>query len=365
MCIRDRHNIKLNRSITIDIDNIPLDDPLTFQLYQKGDTIGTFQFESEGMRMYLRELKPEHIEDLIAMNALYRPGPMQYIPMYINRKKGREKVTYPHDMLRNILEDTQGIMIYQEQIMQICRDMAGYTMGGSDLVRKMMAKKKMSALLKEKDNFVRGAENNKVPISVANKVFDEMIDFGNYAFNKSHGVAYAYISYQTAYLKGYYPVEFMAATMNSFITTRDKLAEYIEECKSINISVLPPNINKSDTKFTVEGKNIRYPLAAINGVGIKACETIVSNRNEQGQFRSFIDLIKRINKSDVNKKCLEGFIKAGAFDGLGNNRCELFSCYEEVVDSINNQQKKNLEGQMSLFSLIEDAAEYDLSLIHI
>ncbi|HQM97364.1 MAG TPA: DNA polymerase III subunit alpha, partial [Clostridia bacterium] len=351
-----------NHNKEIDFDNMEYNDKNVFEYISLGNTSGIFQLESAGMTDFMKRFKPESIEDITLGISIYRPGPMQFIDLCLKNKNNPEGTVYEHELMKPILKDTYGCMIYQEQIMQICRDMAGYTMGGSDLVRKMMAKKKMSALLKEKDNFVRGAEKNKVPTSVANKVFDEMIDFGNYAFNKSHGVAYAYISYQTAYLKCYYPVEFMAATMNSFITTRDKLAEYIEECKSINISVLPPNINKSDIKFTVEGKNIRYPLAAINGVGIKACETIVSNRNEQGQFRSFIDFIKRINKSDVNKKCLEGFIKAGAFDGLGNNRCELFSCYEEVVDSINNQQKKNLEGQMSLFSLIEDAAEYDYEI---
>ncbi|NLV34486.1 MAG: DNA polymerase III subunit alpha [Clostridiaceae bacterium] len=354
--------VKKNHNKEIDFDNMEYNDKNVFEYISLGNTSGIFQLESAGMTDFMKRFKPESIEDITLGISIYRPGPMQFIDLCLKNKNNPEGTVYEHELMKPILKDTYGCMIYQEQIMQICRDMAGYTMGGSDLVRKMMAKKKMSALLKEKDNFVRGAEKNKVPISVANKVFDEMIDFGNYAFNKSHGVAYAYISYQTAYLKCYYPVEFMAATMNSFITTRDKLAEYIEECKSINISVLPPNINKSDTKFTVEGKNIRYPLAAINGVGIKACETIVSNRNEQGQFRSFIDFIKRINKSDVNKKCLEGFIKAGAFDGLGNNRCELFSCYEEVVDSINDQQKKNLEGQMSLFSMIEDAAEYDYEI---
>jgi DNA polymerase-3 subunit alpha len=354
--------VKINHNREIDFDSMEYNDKNVFEYISLGNTSGIFQLESAGMTDFMKRFKPESIEDITLGISIYRPGPMQFIDMCLRNKNNPEGTVYEHEILKPILKDTYGCMIYQEQIMQICRDMAGYSMGGSDLVRKMMAKKKMSALLKEKDNFVKGAEKNKVPTSVANKVFDEMIDFGNYAFNKSHGVAYAYISYQTAFLKCYYPVEFMAATMNSFITAREKLAEYIEECKSINICVLPPSINKSNTKFTVEGKNIRYPLAAINGVGIKACETIVKNRNDEGLFKSFIDFVKRINKSDVNKKCLEGFIKAGAFDGLGKNRCELYSCYEEVVDSISEQQKKNLEGQMSLFALMDDATEYDYDI---
>ena len=354
--------VKINHNREIDFDSMEYNDKNVFEYISLGNTSGIFQLESAGMTDFMKRFKPESIEDITLGISIYRPGPMQFIDMCLRNKNNPEGTVYEHEILKPILKDTYGCMIYQEQIMQICRDMAGYSMGGSDLVRKMMAKKKMSALLKEKDNFVKGAEKNKVPTSVANKVFDEMIDFGNYAFNKSHGVAYAYIYYQKAFLKCYYPVEFMAATMNSFITAREKLAEYIEECKSINICVLPPSINKSNTKFTVEGKNIRYPLAAINGVGIKACETIVKNRNDEGLFKSFIDFVKRINKSDVNKKCLEGFIKAGAFDGLGKNRCELYSCYEEVVDSISEQQKKNLEGQMSLFALMDDATEYDYDI---
>jgi DNA polymerase-3 subunit alpha len=354
--------IKKIHKVDINFDEMEYNDNNVFEYISQGNTSGIFQLESAGMTDFMKRFKPESIDDITLGISIYRPGPMQFIDMCLRNKNNPEGTEYEHDILKPILKDTYGCMIYQEQIMQICRDMAGYTMGGSDLVRKMMAKKKMSALLKEKDNFVKGAEKNNVPTSVANKIFDEMIDFGNYAFNKSHGVAYAYISYQTAYLKCYYPVEFMAATMNSFISAREKLAEYIEECKSINISVLPPSINKSDIKFTVEGKDIRYPLAAINGVGMKACESIVFNRNEEGQFRSFTDFVTRINKSDVNKKCFEGFIKAGAFDGLGNNRCELFSCYEDVVDTINNQQKKNLEGQLSLFEILDDTDQFDYEI---
>ncbi|MDD3971511.1 MAG: DNA polymerase III subunit alpha [Clostridia bacterium] len=354
--------IKKIHKVDINFDEMEYNDNNVFEYISQGNTSGIFQLESAGMTDFMKRFKPESIDDITLGISIYRPGPMQFIDMCLRNKNNPEGTEYEHDILKPILKDTYGCMIYQEQIMQICRDMAGYTMGGSDLVRKMMAKKKMSALLKEKDNFVKGAEKNNVPTSVANKIFDEMIDFGNYAFNKSHGVAYAYISYQTAYLKCYYPVEFMAATMNSFISAREKLAEYIEECKSINISVLPPSINKSDIKFTVEGKNIRYPLAAINGVGMKACESIVCNRNEEGQFRSFTDFVTRINKSDVNKKCFEGFIKAGAFDGLGNNRCELFSCYEDVVDTINNQQKKNLEGQLSLFEILDDTDQFEYEI---
>ncbi|HHT94675.1 MAG TPA: DNA polymerase III subunit alpha [Clostridia bacterium] len=354
--------VRKNHGIDIDFDDMDYDDKNVFEYISSGNTSGIFQLESAGMTDFMKRFKPKSIEDITLGISIYRPGPMKFIDMCLCNKNTPEGTVYEHELMKPILSDTYGCMIYQEQIMQICRDMAGYTMGESDLVRRLMSKKKMSALLKEKDRFVRGAEKNNIPIEVANKLFDEMTDFGNYAFNKSHGVAYAYISYQTAYLKCYYPVEFMAATMNSFIATREKLAEYIEECRSINISVLPPNINKSDVKFTVEGGNIRYPLAAINGVGIKACETIVSNRNQQGEYRNFVDFVKRNSRNDVNKKCIEGFIKAGAFDGLGNNRCELFSCYEEVVDSINEQQKKNLEGQISLFAMVEDPTEHEYEI---
>lgn len=349
--------IKKNHGREIDFSNMEYDDKKVFEYISKGKTAGIFQLESAGMTDFMKRFKPESIDDITFGLSIYRPGPMQFIEMSLQNKRYPEGTVYQHEILKPILKDTYGCMIYQEQIMQVCREMAGYTMSQSDFVRKMMSKKQMDSLLKEKDNFLRGAKKNNIPESIANEIFEEMIDFGNYAFNKSHGVAYAYISYQTAYLKTYYPVEFMAATMNSFLNSRDKLAEYIEECKSMNIEVLPPDINKSDIKFAVEGKNIRYPLASINGVGIKACESLVFERDSNGDYKDFIDFLKRSNRSDINKKCLEGFIKAGAFDRLGNNRCELLSAYEDLTNAINLQEKKNLEGQISIFDLGDETSK--------
>ncbi|HRC67154.1 MAG TPA: DNA polymerase III subunit alpha, partial [Bacteroidales bacterium] len=273
------HNIKLNRSITIDIDNIPLDDPLTFQLYQKGDTIGTFQFESEGMRMYLRELKPEHIEDLIAMNALYRPGPMQYIPMYINRKKGREKVTYPHDMLRNILEDTQGIMIYQEQIMQVAQKMGGFTLGSADILRRAMGKKDPVVMAQQKEIFIQGALNKGVTVETASEVFETMLKFAQYGFNRSHSTAYSILAYQTAYLKANFPAEYMAAVLTHNLNDIKKITYYIDECQRMGINVLGPDVNESQLNFFVNKKNeIRFGLTAIKNVGENAANSIIKER---------------------------------------------------------------------------------------
>lgn len=354
--------VKDNYDKIVDFDNMEYDDKKVFDYISGGNTSGIFQLESSGMTDFMKRFKPQSIEDITLGISIYRPGPMQFIETCIKNKNNPDETVYEHEMLKPILKDTYGCMIYQEQIMQICRDMAGYSMGGSDLVRKMMSKKKMAALLKEKDSFIKGAEKNGVPATISNHLFDEMIDFGNYAFNKSHGVAYAYVSYQTAYLKCHYPVEFMAATMNSFLDSRDKLAEYINECESINIKVLPPDINRSNVKFTVEGRDIRYPLGAINGVGLKACEIIVAERKKNGDYRNFVDFADRTPKSDVNKKCYEGFIKSGCFDRLGNNRSELHSCYEDIIDTVAEQQKKNLEGQVSLFSLMKDTSQFEYEI---
>lgn len=359
------HNIKLNRSITIDIDNIPLDDPLTFQLYQKGDTIGTFQFESEGMRMYLRELKPEHIEDLIAMNALYRPGPMQYIPMYINRKKGREKVTYPHDMLRNILEDTQGIMIYQEQIMQVAQKMGGFSLGSADILRRAMGKKDPVVMAQQKEIFIQGALNKGVTVETASEVFETMLKFAQYGFNRSHSTAYSILAYQTAYLKANFPAEYMAAVLTHNLNDIKKITYYIDECQRMGINVLGPDVNESQLNFFVNKKNeIRFGLTAIKNVGENAANSIIKER-ENGLYTSLEDFIFRLNLKAINKRTLESLIMAGALDGFQNiHRAQFFhksredepAFIEKLLRHASLFQARKQSSQMSLFGEFEEFA---------
>jgi DNA polymerase-3 subunit alpha len=310
--------IERNHGVKIDIDNIPLDDEKTYALYQRGDTIGTFQFESEGMRMYLKDLKPTNIEDLIAMNALYRPGPMQFIPDFINRKHGREPVEYPHELLKPILEYSQGIMVYQEQIMQTAQILAGYSLGGADLLRRAMGKKDMKKMALEREKFVKGAgEIHKIPAKKASEVFDVMEKFAEYGFNRSHSAAYSVVAYQTGYLKANYPAEYMAAVLTNNMGDIKKVTFFIEEARKQGVAVLGPDVNESEQKFNVPRENqIRFGLAAVKGAGEAAVLELVEERQKNGPFTDVFDFAKRVNLRAVNKKTWESLAQAGAFDSF-------------------------------------------------
>jgi DNA polymerase III catalytic subunit, DnaE type len=368
--IRDAiENVRKYRSVDIDLDRMDYDDPKVYEMISAGDTDGVFQLESSGMRQFMRDLKPSCLEDIIAGISLYRPGPMDQIPLYVYNKNHPEEVTYEHPLLKPILEVTYGCMVYQEQVMQIVRDLAGYSLGRSDLVRRAMAKKKMDVMQKERQNFIYGIVNEDgsievpgairkgVPEDVANHIFDEMIDFANYAFNKSHAAAYAVVAYQTAYLKCYYPVEFMAAILNSVVDNMDKVAFYIQSCRKKGMKVLPPDINESDEEFTVVGNNIRFGLAAIKNVGRNAVKSIVEER-KKGAYKSFKEFISRVDLTVVNKKTIESLIKAGAFDSFKVKRSQLMAAYVDIMDGSSKQKKENLSGQISLFSVAMPQEEY-------
>ena len=354
--------VKKDKNIDVEFDK-DMNDPKVYKLWQDGNSMGIFQFESQGMTNFMKELKPDCLEDIIAGVSLYRPGPMDQIPRYIANKKDPEHAVYTHPALKPILEVTYGCMVYQEQVMQIVRDLAGYSLGRADLVRRAMGKKKLDVMAKEREYFIYGQtdENGNVIIPgcirngidevSANKIFDEMAEFAKYAFNKSHAAAYAVVSYQTAYLKAYYPAEFMAATLNSFLGNLDKIPAYIDECKRLHIEILKPNINKSYTRFTVDNNKIRFGLGSIKNVGTAAVDEIVSEREKNGQFKDFADFCERIKDASVNKKCLESLIKAGAFDEFEQTRSTLLASFEGIVDSIADSNKKSFAGQVTMFDL--------------
>jgi len=352
-------NIYHRHKILIDIDKIPLDDKLTFELYQRGDTVGTFQFESEGMRTYLKDLKPNNIEDLIAMNALYRPGPMDYIPLFINRKQGRIKTEYPHPMLEEILKPTYGIMIYQEQIMQTAQIMGGFTLGGADLLRRAMGKKKKDIMEKQQIVFVEGAIKKGIDKSKAEEVFQIMERFAEYGFNRSHSAAYSVIAYQTAYLKAHYPAEYMASVLTHNLNDIKKITFFMDECKRQNLMVLGPDVNESVLKFTVNAKGqIRFGLGAIKNVGEAAVDALVEECNLNGPFQNIFDIAKRANLRAINKRCLESLAMAGAFDNFpGIHRAQYFykgdgdesNFLEKVIKHANNVQTLKQNSQASLF----------------
>ena len=333
--------IKKNYGTDINIDEIPEDDAKTFALYQRGDTVGTFQFESDGMRMYLKDLKPTTIEDLIAMNALYRPGPMQFIPNFINRKHGKEKVEYPHPLLEDMLKNTHGIMVYQEQIMQTAQILAGYSLGGADLLRRAMGKKDKEKMAKEREKFIKGSkEKHDIDKDKAEDVFAIMEKFAEYGFNRSHSAAYSVVAYQTAYLKANYPAEYMASILTHNMSNIDKVSFFMDECKRQNIQVLGPDVNESGLHFDVnsEGK-IRFGLGAIKGTGEAAVESIISERNENGAYTSIFDFVQRVNLRTVNKKTFECLAYGGAFDGFKNlHRAQYFALVEG--DNNNNLIEK-------------------------
>jgi len=351
--------IKKNHGKEIDIDSIPYDDPKTFELYQRGETIGTFQFESEGMRMYLKELKPTNIEDLIAMNALYRPGPMQFIPNYIARKHGREQVEFPHPLLEPILGYTFGIMVYQEQIMQTAQILAGYSLGGADLLRRAMGKKDKEKMAKEKDKFIASAKKlHNIPQHKAEEIFGIMEKFAEYGFNRSHSAAYSVVAYQTGYLKANYPAEYMAAVLTHSMGDIDKISFFLEECKRMGLTVLGPDLNESSATFDVNKKGqIRFGLGAIKGTGEAAVESIIQEREARGLFKSIWDFAERINLRTVNKKTFESLAYSGAFDCFPDiHRAQYFHTLEGEVSGIekiirygNTAQSEKLSLQTSLF----------------
>ena len=358
--------VKQNRGTDVEFDK-DMNDPKVFEnTWQSGNTVGIFQFESQGMTNFMKELKPDTLEDIIAGVSLYRPGPMDQIPRYIKNKLNPEHSEYTHPALEPILNVTYGCMVYQEQVMQIVRDLAGYSLGRADLVRRAMGKKKLDVMAKEREIFINGQtdENGNVIIpgcvrngideASANKIFDEMAEFAKYAFNKSHAAAYAVVSYRTAYLKTYYPVEFMAATLNSFLGNLDKIPEYIAECKRMNIEILKPSINKSYTKFTVNEDKIRFGLGSVKNVGTAAIEAIVEERNKNGEFKSFTDFCERIQGEAVNKKCIESLIKSGAFDELGETRHTLIESFEGILDTISGETRKSIQGQVTMFDIANE-----------
>ena len=351
--------VEMNTGKKIDIHNIDFEDPDVYKMIASGDTDGVFQLEGSGMTSFLKELQPDCFEDIIAGISLYRPGPMDYIPKYIRGKRDPSAVVYDHELMKDTLDVTYGCMVYQEQVMKIVRDLAGYSLGRSDLIRRAMSKKKHDVLKDERKNFVygkekngeiiiKGAVRNGVPEDVANKIFDDMMDFANYAFNKSHAAAYAVVAYRTAYLKLHHPVEFMAAIMNSVMGNTKKIASYINYCRKHKIEVLPPDINKSYSKFTVEDKNIRFSLAAVKNVGISAVRDLIKERESKGKFKDIFDFCERASDT-VNKRMIESLIKAGGFDSTGVYRSRLLGIYEKVLDSVHKSKTSNISGQMNLF----------------
>ena len=351
------------RNIEFDLSNIPLDDKETYELLGSGNTAGVFQFESSGMRKILKDMQPDKIEDLVAIVALYRPGPMGNIPSYIARKHGKEQPDYLHPLLEGILKETYGIMIYQEQVMQIAQVLAGFSLGGADLLRRAMGKKKFEVMQQQKIVFIEGAKNKGVPEEKAKEIFELMEKFASYGFNKSHAAAYAFVSYQTAYLKAHYPVEFMAATMTLDKIDTDKLGFFKREINKMGIKILPPDINASLVNFGVEKGCIRYALSALKNVGEGAVAEAVAEREKNGPYRSIQDFVSRSGVAVLNKRCMESLIKAGAFDGLNSNRAELFANIEKMTAYANDLQAQKESGQISLFG--GDSSFSSLKLSHV
>ncbi len=364
--------VEKGKGIHIDIDEIDYDDKKVLASIGTGKTDGMFQLESGGMKNFMKELKPENLEDIIAGISLYRPGPMDFIPKYIKGKSSTGPVSYACPQLEPILAPTYGCIVYQEQVMQIVRDLGGYTLGRSDLVRRAMSKKKQAVMEKERDNFIYGNKEegvpgclaNGIPVQVASQIYDDMMDFAKYAFNKSHAACYAVVAYQTAYLKYYYPVEFMAALMTSVIDNSSKVAEYIMTCRSMGITILPPDINQGESGFSVSDKSIRYALTAIKSVGRPVIESVVEERRLRGPYKNLKDFITRMSNKDVNKKAVENFIKAGAFDSLPGTRKQFMTAYVQIMERINHDKKNNMAGQISLFDIVseEEKKDYEVKL---
>lgn len=362
--------IEKDTGVKVDIDNIDFNDKNVMDSLCTGRTDGVFQLESGGMKNFMKELKPQTLEDIIAGISLYRPGPMDFIPKYIKGKNNHSAITYSCPQLEPILAPTYGCIVYQEQVMQIVRDLGGYTMGRSDLVRRAMSKKKQSVMEKERANFVYGNEeegvpgcvNNGIPEQVGLQIYGEMMDFAKYAFNKSHAACYAVVAIQTGWLKYYYPVEFMAALMTSVIDNPGKVAEYILTCRQMGIAILPPDVNEGEAGFSVSGKSIRYGLTAIKGVGHPAAEALLTERRQRGRFKNLSDFITRMSDTEINKRNVENFIKAGAFDGLGGTRKQFMSVFVQMMDHQQQNRKNNLAGQISLFDLVGEEEKKDFEV---
>lgn len=351
------------------IDNVDIEDKAVFEMMCSAQTEGVFQFESAGMRSVLSQLKPESLEDLIAVISLYRPGPMDSIPTYIENRHNPHKIRYKTPELKNILDVTYGCMVYQEQVMQICRELAGYSYGRADIVRRAMSKKKHDVMLKERENFVHGIvdENGNVVCDgavrrgiderTANEIFDEMISFASYAFNKAHAAAYAYVAYQTAWLKCHYPCEFLAALLTSFLDNTGKVAQYISECSRLGIKILPPNINQSTESFEVSGGNIHFSLLAVKNLGRNFIRRMIAEREIKGNFTDFYDFCCRMYGKDFNRRAIESLVKCGAFDGLGANRKQMISVIDNIIQDLDSEKRRNVDGQLGFGDLINASDE--------
>ncbi|MGN0015617.1 MAG: DNA polymerase III subunit alpha, partial [Candidatus Gastranaerophilaceae bacterium] len=346
--IKKRHGIDLN------LNKIPLDDKATFELLQKGDTDGVFQLESAGMKKLVRELKPSVFEDLGALVAIFRPGPLQtgMDKHFVDRKHGREQITYDHPLLEPILKDTYGTILYQEQIMKIVQDLGGFTLGEADLMRRAMGKKKVDIILENKTKFIEGCGKNGVDKKIADSIFDQMVEFAKYCFNRAHSAAYAFVAYQTAYLKAHYPIEYFSALLSSVKDNKEKTQMYIAMAQGRDIKVLPPDINKSDAEFTPDGNQIRFGLNSLKGVGLQICEMIEEERNKNGEFTSLYDMITRLNAKCINKKSLESFIKTGTLNCLEPCRKKLMNNIDNMIAVCSRENKAKELGQVSLFSML-------------
>ena len=359
--------IEKTRGIKIDINAIDYNKKEVFELISSGNTDGVFQMESAGMQSFMQELRPDSLEDIIAGIALYRPGPMEQIPRYIHNKKNPQDITYKHPLLEQTLNVTYGCMVYQEQVLEIVRNLAGYSLGKADSMRRVISKKKAEAMKVERNNFIYGSEDGEIPGCIKNgideqtaiAIFDEINDFANYAFNKSHAAAYAFVCYQTAYLKTFYPVEFMASLISS-VGDMDKINHYIVNCREMNIDRLPPDVNKSDDGFTVDNGGIRFGLGAVKNVGHGVIKRIVEERERGGEYKSFSDFLDRTAGFDMNKRALEGLIYCGAFDSMGIKRSQLLRVYERALEGLSRSARDNIAGQMSLFDTPEEPEEMEL-----
>lgn len=371
--IQNAVNMARKKDPSVSMDTLDYDDKKVLEYIGSGKTDGIFQLESAGMKSFMKELKPDSLEDMIAGISLYRPGPMDFIPQYIKGKNDATSITYDCPKLEPILKSTYGCIVYQEQVMQIVRDLAGYSLGRSDLLRRAMSKKKGDEMKRERQIFLYGDEGSDIPGCIkngidektANKIYDEMLDFANYAFNKSHAAAYAVVAYQTAWLKYYYPVEYMAALMTSVIDNPSKVAEYIYASRQMGIRILPPDINKGEADFSVDGQNIRYGLAAIKSIGRPIVHAMLEERNTFGTYKNLEDFITRVSsKEGLNKRTIENLIKAGALDALGGTRKQFMSIYIQILDHVNQEKKYSMSGQMSLFDLVgeEEKADFQIKM---
>ncbi len=363
-------NVEKTHGIHIDVDNIDYDDKKVLASLGTGKTDGVFQLESQGMKNFMKELKPQNLEDIIAGISLYRPGPMDFIPAYIKGKNNHDEIKYACPQLEPILSPTYGCIVYQEQVMQIVRDLGGYTMGRSDLVRRAMSKKKTYVMEQERNNFVHGnkeegvpgCEANGIPAEVAEQIYGTMMDFAKYAFNKSHAACYAVVAYQTAFLKYYYPVEFMAALLTSIIDNNSKVSEYIMVCRNMGIKILPPDINEGEAGFSVSNGSIRYGLTAIKSVGRPVIDAIVNERKEHGSYKSLKNFMERTQECGVNKRAIENFIKAGAFDSFGATRKQHMTVYSHMLDSITSSKRSVISGQLSLIDIVPEDEKDELEI---